>query len=183
MECQQASALMSQRLDGRLDDTETAALRAHLLTCSSCRVEWDGMQTLDTLFRQGALAPAPGTLHVSVMAHIRRRDQTRRAIAGGLILALGSAAIGVLVLPSLMLSALNDWAFLPVLVAGGPETVILGLNYLISLAHTVLVVLGIFATPIGLVAAVCLAAGLVLNCVLVGVLRRANARLRNTTAA
>ena len=183
MDCRQASAMMSLRLDGRIDSAEDTALDEHLVACGSCRAEWEAMQALDTLFHQATLTPAPVALQASVMAHIRRRDQTRWAITAGLILALGSAAIGALAIPSLMLSALNDWALLPVLITVGPEIVILALTYLIALGHTASVVLEIFAAPIGLVATSCLVAGLVLNYVLVGAVRRTNARLRNTTAA
>jgi len=172
MECQHASALMSQRLDGQLIDAELAVLERHMETCACCQAEWEALQALDALFAEPRMIPAPAHFKSVVMERITRRDRARRAIGGGIVLALGVAAITGILLAPLLAYSLNVRGILPVLITGGPETASQLLNYLTSLSRTALVLLEQFAAPLRLIAVVCIAAALLLNCLLFGALRR-----------
>jgi len=176
MGCQQFSAMMSERLDDQLDGAEIAAMNEHLMTCACCQAEWDSMQALDALFAEAQEVPAPCHFQAAVMERIRRRERARRTITTGLMLALGAAAIGLLMLSPLLLWTLNTQSLLPVLIAGGPETVSLILSYMVSLGRIAVVLLEQFAVPLGLAATTCLMAALVLNCILFGALRRVHRR-------
>jgi anti-sigma factor RsiW len=176
MECQHASALMSQRLDSQLTDTEVAALEEHLSACVCCQAEWETLQALDALFAMPAVVPAPAHFKGLVMERIRRRDQAKRAITGGIVLMLGVVAVVGLLAAPLLVHTLNIQSVLPVLVAGGPETAGQLISYLASLSRTALVLVEQFAAPLCLLAAAFITAALVLNCMLFGVLRRVHVR-------
>ena len=176
MECQPASALMSQRLDGQLTETEMATLDEHLEACVCCQAEWETLQALDALFAEPAMVPAPANFKGVVMERIRRRDQAKRAITGGIVLILGAAAIIALLLAPLLALALNVQSILPVLITGGPATASHLISYLTSLGRTALVLLEQFAAPLCLLAAAFMAAALVLNGMLFGALRRVHVR-------
>ena len=177
MECLHASALMSQRLDSQLTEVETAALDEHLEACVCCQAEWVTLQALDALFAEPAVVSAPTHFKGVVMERIRRRDQAKRAITGGIVLTLGAAAIIGLLLAPLLVHTWNVQNILPALIAGGPETALHLISYLTSLGRTAVVLLEQFAAPLLLVAAAFMAAALVLNCMLFGALRRVHARL------
>jgi anti-sigma factor RsiW len=167
---------MSLRLDGRLDQTGIAALDEHIETCANCRTEWETMNVLDSLFEQPPMAPVPRHFQANVLERIRRRDTIRRALGGGIVLTLGTIVVSMLFLSPLLACTLSTPAYLPVLIAGGPETASYIISYLASLGRTILLLLQEFVVPLGLVAAACMAVGAILNCALFGVLRRTRVR-------
>ena len=172
MECQHASTLMSQRLDGQLSENQESGLDEHLATCVCCRDEWEELQALDMLFAEPLVIPAPVQFKGMVMERIRRREQAKRAVTGGIVLMLGVVAIVGLLLAPLLVHTLNIQGVLPVLLAGGPTTASHVINYLESLGRAAVVLVEQLAGPLCTIAAAFLTAALVLNCALIGVLRR-----------
>jgi len=60
MRCEQASEMMSARLDGCIDRAEIALLEEHMAGCVACRDEWLRLQMLDSLLASAPMVEAPG---------------------------------------------------------------------------------------------------------------------------
>lgn len=163
MHCEQAGKMMSARLDGSLDRAEVARLEDHLATCSACRVEWLGMQALDGLFRSVPVRQAPLGLRAQVIARIDRREQARRAIMGGLTLALGTTTLALLLLAPFALGLLNNLGIAPALLVGGVETVNQFLVLVDALGRLLFVLLDRFAQPLAILSFGSLLVALALN--------------------
>jgi predicted anti-sigma-YlaC factor YlaD len=172
MHCEQAAKMMSARLDGCLDRTELAHLEDHLVTCSACRVEWRRMQALDGLFRSVPMRQAPLRLRPQVIARIERREQARRAIIGGLTLALGTATLALLLLAPLSVGLLNNLGIAPALLVGGVGTVTQLLFLADALGRLLFVLLDQFARPLAVLSLGSLLAALALNGLWIRTVRR-----------
>jgi anti-sigma factor (TIGR02949 family) len=172
MRCEQAGEMMSARLDGTLDRTGFARLEDHLATCSACRVEWQRMQAVDRLFRSASTRQAPLGLRTQVMARIDRREQARRAIVGGLTLALGTATLALLLLAPFALDLLNNLGIAPTLLVGGLETAAQFLVLIDALGRTVLVLMDQFALPLAVLSLGSLIVALALNGLWIRTVRR-----------
>jgi len=163
MRCEQAGKMMSARLDGHLDQKETSRLREHMASCGPCRVEWQKMEALDQLFRSVPMWDAPPYLHIQVTSRIERQERARRAIIGGMALAIGVATLGLLVLVPFALGLLDNLGVGPALVVGGLETITQLVLLFDVLSRTLLILLDQFAVPLALFGAVSLLMALMLN--------------------
>ncbi len=148
MRCKRASNLMADRLDGRLNHAAITELEEHLAACSRCRVEWQKMHALDGMFRSAPMRSAPPHLHTRVMARINRREQARRAVVGGLILALGATAVALLTLTPIALGLLENLGIAPTLLIGGVETITQLLTLVDAVSRMLLILLGQLAKPL-----------------------------------
>lgn len=172
MRCEQASEMMSARLDGRLDSGDIARMEEHLAACSACHVEWCRMQALDHLLASAPMVRAPAHLRRLVLARLGRRERARRAIAGGAALALGTAALALLALAPALLELLDATGVAPALVSGGPETMAQLLAFADTLGRALLVTAQGIATPLAFLSLCSLAVALALNRLWIGAVRR-----------
>lgn len=163
MRCEQARRMMSTRLDGHLDRTEMSRLRDHMASCAACQAEWQKMEALNQLFRSAPVWDAPPQLHMRVMSRIERRERARRAIVGGMALAMGAAILALLVLVPFALGLLDNLGIGPALFAGGLETVTQLVVLFEVLSRTLLILLDQFAVPLAVLGAISLLMALMLN--------------------
>ena len=171
MHCEQASEMMSARLDARLDNIEITTLENHLAGCSACQAAWQSMQALDCLLASAPLVRAPVRLRVQVMARLQRRDRARRAIVGGAALALGTVTLALLGLAPALLDLLNATGIAPALVSGGPETLVQLLALLGATGRTLLVLVEKLAIPLAFLGLCSLGVALALNSLWMGAVR------------
>jgi len=172
MRCKRASNLMAARLDGRLSHATTNELEEHLSACSMCRAEWQKMQAMDRLFKSAPMMSAPRHLHTRVMARINRRDQARRAIVGGLALALGATAVALLTLVPIALGLLENLGIAPALLIGGVETFTQLVTLADGLSRTLFILLDQFAVPLAVVGSGSLLLAIALNGLWIAAMRR-----------
>jgi predicted anti-sigma-YlaC factor YlaD len=179
MRCEQASEMMSARLDGRFEienrSAAIALLEDHLTACSACQAEWRRLQALDSLLGAAPMVHPPVRLRVQVMARLGRRDQARRAIIGGTALTLGTVALALLALAPALLGLLNVTGIAPALVSGGPATVTQVLTFLGAIGRALLVLIEKFAAPLAAVGVCSLAIALALNNLWIGAVHRLRA--------
>ena len=175
MRCEQASEMMSARLDSRLDRAQIALLDEHLAECSACQAEWQKLLALDLLFASAPMARAPVGFHLQVMTRLSRRDQARRAIFGGLTLMLGTVSLALLVLAPAILGLLDKTGIGPALLGGGPQTAIQLLTLLGTFGRTVFVMTEHFALPLLGLSLGSLMVALALNRLWIGAVRRLRA--------
>ncbi len=100
---------MSLMLDGRLSARERAELEAHMAVCGECRAVWDKFQRVDRVLAGAAMVmPAPGFAQrlsarlVHEQALQARRVRRERTVAWVGVLAAGSAALALLIVPVLI---------------------------------------------------------------------------------
>ncbi len=172
MRCKQASHLMAARLDGHLDQAEILELEDHLAACRTCRAEWQRMSAVDQLFKSAPSRSAPAHLHAQVMTRIHRRDQARRAIVGGLALALGATAVALLAFVPLALEVVENAGIAPALLVGGIETVTQLVVILNALSRALCVLLDQFAGPLAILSLGSLLTALALNGLWILTMRR-----------
>jgi predicted anti-sigma-YlaC factor YlaD len=163
---------MAARLDGRLDDTQIADLEEHMAMCRACRADWQRMSAVDQLFRSASSVAAPPDLHIQVTARVSRREEARRAVAGGLALALGAAALALLTLTPIALGLLGNVGAAPALLIGGMETITQLLLLLEAVSRMLLVLLDRFAVPLILLGLGSFTVALALNGLWIAAMRR-----------
>lgn len=164
MRCEQADAMMSLRLNGRLDDAGRARLDRHLETCAACRARWRQLQTVDRLLRTAPVAPPPADLRAQVMVRIQRRQhRTRRALIGGVGLALGAIALTLLILPGAIRALLEQLSVVPAIASGGPIILEQLLTLFSTLGRALIVSCGYLAAPLAVLFLISVLAALVLN--------------------
>ena len=168
MHCKQASEMMSERLDGRLDDAEITLLEEHLATCSACQAEWRKMQALDHLLASAPMVQPPIRVRVQVMTRLSRRDQARRAIFGGATLTLGTVALSLIVLAPILIGLLETTGIAPALISGGPATLAQLLGAWGAAGRTLLVLTEKFAIPLMALSLCGLVVALALNGLWIG---------------
>jgi predicted anti-sigma-YlaC factor YlaD len=172
MDCRQVSKMMSLRLDGGLDSTETAHLEDHLAVCSACQTEWRQLQALDSLLGAAPMVVPPIRLRVQVMTRLSRRDQARRAIIGGAALTLGTVALTSLALVPTLFSLLNAMGIAPALISGGPATIAQVMTFLATMGRATLALAEKCALPLVSLGTCSLVLTLVLNSLWVNAVRR-----------
>lgn len=172
MRCKRANQLMASRLDDRLDRSRATELEDHLAGCAECRTEWRKLAAVDQLFKSAPMVSAPVHLQAQITARINRRDQARRAIVGGLALALGAATLTMLTLVPAGIRLLENVGVAPALLIGGAETAQQLLVVADGLSRTLLALLDQFARPVMALSLVSLAIALALNGVWVAAMRR-----------
>ncbi len=94
MDCNEALALLSGRLDGENTPEEEARLDAHLKTCPACRAAWEDYRSIGALTASLAVEP-PEALARGVMESVRHPRKKRRFVFGGGTLA-AAAVIALL---------------------------------------------------------------------------------------
>lgn len=110
MDCEQALAAISARLDGELSEAESRELDAHLASCASCRALAKELTELEAGLDLLPIEEAPDTLVPGVMRAIRaeksQRSQKKKAphrtawlIAAAAAIALLLGAAGIIELP------------------------------------------------------------------------------------
>ena len=110
MNCEQALAAISARLDGELSEAESRELDAHLASCASCRELLKELTELEAGLDSLPMEDAPDTLAPGVMRAIRaeksQKPQKKKAphrtawlIAAAAAIALLLGAAGIIELP------------------------------------------------------------------------------------
>jgi len=175
MRCEQASEMMSERLDSHLDGAEIALLEDHLAECSACRAEWRRLQALDLLLASAPMVRPPAYLHARVMARLSQRDRRRRAIFGGTTLALGTVALALLFLAPAIVGLFDVTGVAPALISGGPATIAQLLTFTETMGRALLVLAEKFIVPLAFLSLCSLAMALALNRLWLGAVRRVRA--------
>ena len=175
MQCKQASEMMSVRLDGRIDEKDSALLDEHLSQCQACQTQWQKLQALDRLLAAAPMVQSPVRVRVQVMTRLERRDQARRAIIGGTMLTLGTVALSLLLIAPVLFGLLNATGIAPVLIYGGPQA----LSHLLAvgenLGGTLVRLIGQLAIPLAILALCGVVSTLTLNGLWIGAMRRLRA--------
>ncbi len=70
MRCTDASAVMTQLLDGLTSPEQEAALLCHTAECAACRSEWRAIQEVHTLLSAAPMVPPPTGFTHRVMARL-----------------------------------------------------------------------------------------------------------------
>lgn len=172
MRCRQARDLMAARLDDDLVHEKLVELEEHLVTCSACQAEWQSLCAVDQLLRSAPSRLAPIHLHAQIMARIDRREEARRAVVGGLALALGATAVALLTLIPTALRLLENLGVAPTLLIGGVGTVAQLLTLVDALSRTALVLLDQFSMPLMVLGLGSLVAALALNGLWIATMRK-----------
>jgi predicted anti-sigma-YlaC factor YlaD len=175
MHCRQASEMMSIRLDGRIDDADSALLDEHLAECEECQAEWQRVQAIDRLLSSAPMVQAPVRVRVQVMTRLERRDKARRALVGGTALTLGTVALAALAITPLLLGLFNVTGIAPALIHGGPKTISHLAGYGGTMGRTYLGVVGDLIIPLAVVGLCGLVSAVVLNGIWIGLMRRLRA--------
>ena len=175
MHCDQATEMMSARLDARLDGTQMALLEKHLATCSACLVQWRRMQALHGLLASAPMVRAPLRLRMLTLARLERRERTRRAIIGSTTLALGTVTLALLAFAPAVLNLLTATGIAPALISGGPETLVQFLALLSAVGRALLVLAERLVAPLALLSLCGLTTALALNSLWIGAVRRLSA--------
>jgi hypothetical protein len=116
-------------------------------------VEWQKMEALDQLFLSVPMQDAPPHLYVRVTSRIERREQARRAIVGGMALAVGTATLALMVVVPFALGLLDNLGIGPALLMGGLETITQLVLLFDVLSRTLLILLDQFAFHLALLGA------------------------------
>lgn len=146
MRCEQASELMSLRLDAVPHDADL--LDRHLAQCPACRAQWSRLQAVTRLFAQPPVLLPPADFTLRVMARIEARSayaySPGRTIIGWLIVLLSVAVFGALLLGPTLLevwAGLSTGAWAATL-ASLRETLL----HLVEFSQALLATLGTVAT-------------------------------------
>lgn len=102
MDCEQASELMSLRLDGELSPAEVGRLGVHLEGCAACRKTWAAMQRVSLLFVEAPLMSPPEDFTSRVMSRLAQRQARKAPVWGALVLLLGAGALTLLAVAQLL---------------------------------------------------------------------------------
>jgi predicted anti-sigma-YlaC factor YlaD len=167
--------MMSVRLDGRLDDADSALLDEHMAGCEECQGEWERVQAIDRLLSAAPVVQAPVRVRVQVMTRLERRDKARRALVGGTALTLGTVALAVLAVSPLLLGLLNVTGIAPALIHGGPKTVSQLVGYGGTMGRTCIGMVDSLVIPLVAIGLCGLVSALVLNGIWIGAMRRLRA--------
>jgi anti-sigma factor RsiW len=96
MECEHGermTALMSLALDGLLEDGDRRRLKQHLLTCQTCRAEWESMRQVASLFKEAPMVGPPLGFAIRVDRRLEEKTKKRRQVFGGLALLTSSLSL------------------------------------------------------------------------------------------
>lgn len=93
MLCQEASELMSLKLDNRLDEVGQRELDTHISGCETCQNTWAYMRRINNVFERAQQSQPPSAFSMLVMQRIRRRKLVRSLLRGAGIVAGSSAAV------------------------------------------------------------------------------------------
>ncbi len=83
MNCKECTEWLHAYLDNELDTLTAAHVRAHLLTCTDCKAQFDGLDALRKGIRQNlSYHPAPASLQHSIMSQIRSQTSSSQQHPG-----------------------------------------------------------------------------------------------------
>jgi hypothetical protein len=164
--------MVSEWLDGQLDAAEYGVLEGHVAGCHRCQADLEAFQSLDRLFASAPLMPAPADLRVRTMARLNRRGEVRRAVVGGLALALSATALGLLLLAPLLINCFGFQDLWPVISRGGPQTLQRILTLLSALGRATVAMIRNLAAPLVWMTAYGLVLALLLNTLWLRILRK-----------
>lgn len=148
MDCVQASAIMQDRLDGLLSESDVLRLEEHLARCAQCGNEWHRLQQLDSLFASAQMVPAPPYLRMQVIAKLEKRERAQRTVLAFTTLALGSITLAMLLFVPTLLNFLSTAGATTALLSGGPATVAQLLNLVKALGRVMPLLLDKLASPL-----------------------------------
>jgi len=164
--------MLQEHLDGRLDASDQDLLEAHVAVCEACQAIERDLRSLHAAFgRADTAAPPPG-FHALVMARVRRREQARRAVVGGVTLSLGVVALLMLLAVPLLTGLIDCQRIMPALLIGGPETVRRLTSFWGLMVRTSVALLTQLAAPLATLGAFSLIVAILANCLLYRTLRR-----------
>lgn len=129
MEHEEIFTLMMEALDGEIEQSRDAEMRAHMQSCQSCAREWQALLTIHQLFLQTpALSPAADFTQRTLS---RLPNSTYRlwfiSAIYGLLLVVGFLPLAIIAWLTVQLGpALNQPAFLRGLLQAGEQVVRLG---------------------------------------------------------
>jgi anti-sigma factor RsiW len=111
---EEITALMSLALDGLLDDRDRQRLQQHLITCATCRQEWEAMQQISALFEASPLVGPSLGFATRVERRIGEETKKRRRVFGGVALLTSSLSLaGVTVITLIVLGlGIAAWRWL-----------------------------------------------------------------------
>jgi anti-sigma factor RsiW len=111
---EQMTAWMSLALDGLLEGRDQQRLEQHLVSCSSCRAEWDAMQQVSALFEGSTQVGPPLGFAVRVERRLAEKTKQKRQLFGGLAVLTSSLSLaGVTVAVVVMIVAgIMTWRWL-----------------------------------------------------------------------
>lgn len=119
MNCQQVSENLSLSFNGRLSEAVRAEMEAHLASCTRCLAEWEAFRAVDRVLASAPVVAPPPGLPARVTVRIARREAVRCAFVGAVLLALGTVALGALLLAPALLDFVGLSRAAPALLDAG----------------------------------------------------------------
>ncbi len=169
MDCEQASEIMQDRLDGLSATADILRLEEHLAGCTRCQSEWRRLQLLDNLFASAQMVSAPPYLRVRLIAAMAQRDRARRAALTCTVLALGCVTLALFLFVPAILNLLSATSGVTaVLLSGGLVTINQLLSHAGVLGRTILILLTRLIPPLAAPGLCSLLVALGLNRLLTG---------------
>jgi anti-sigma factor RsiW len=108
---EEMTALMSLTLDGLLDDRDRRCLEQHLMTCATCRQEWEAMQEISALFALSPQVGPPLGFATRVERRLGEKTKKRRQLFGGLALLTSSLSLAGVTVITLVVLGLGIFAW------------------------------------------------------------------------
>jgi predicted anti-sigma-YlaC factor YlaD len=90
---EQMTALMSLALDDLLEDPDRQQLEQHLMTCATCRQEWEAMQQISALFKMSPQVGPPLGFATRVERRLAETNKKRRQLFGGVAVLTSSLSL------------------------------------------------------------------------------------------
>lgn len=166
--CEQYTEWMSLAMDGMLSAAQAQLLHGHIATCPACAATWERMTALSRALRQAPLVePRPGFVE-RFEARLAYRQERRRRTMIWVLLGIGTIALAVLALPSLLgalrltghlvlpyeivvhIQGLLDWLYLVVTALGEAAWVLVRYMCAGPLGPTCLILITVAAAAIAL---------------------------------
>lgn len=105
------TALMSLSLDGLLEDTDRQRLEEHVTSCSACRMEWEAMQQVSSLFERSPMVGPPLGFAIRVERRLEKKKKQQRQLFGGLALVTGSLSLAAVTVAVVLVLVLGIMAW------------------------------------------------------------------------
>ena len=105
MKCDEAQRLLSEALDGRLDESGRSRLAEHVAQCPSCAKEEQRLRRLNSILGAWEVEPAPSRLKSRILAAVSRARTEPRVFHGRVWQLAAAVTIAAAVALVLFLSA------------------------------------------------------------------------------
>jgi predicted anti-sigma-YlaC factor YlaD len=109
---EQISELMSLALDGLLNAEDEQKMQQHLAACPTCRLEWQAVQQISTLFERSEMVGPPLGFAIRVDRRLAEKEKKRRRAFGGLAILTGSLSLAAVTVTALTMIVLGVVAWL-----------------------------------------------------------------------